>query len=279
MSEFSLELNEDQLQLQKWVHDFAENVIRPAAHEWDEREETPWPILEEAAKIGLYGWEFMAELLMNDPTGLSSPVALEELFWGDAGIGMSIMASGLAAAGIAASGTSEQVIEWVPQCYGDADNVQLGAFAASEPDAGSDVGGYRTRAVYDEATDEWVLNGTKAWISNGGIANIHVVIGVVDPALGAKGHAVLHRSAQHARPQPGAEVQEARPASEPHRRSGARRCSRSGSLPPRRQGQTRRAPRQGARGQAQSLPGRHANIRGHPPGGRLHGGRNRPGGL
>jgi alkylation response protein AidB-like acyl-CoA dehydrogenase len=189
MTEFSLALNEDQLQLQKWVHDFADNVIRPAAHEWDEREETPWPILEEAAKIGLYGWEFMAELMMNDPTGLSSPVALEELFWGDAGIGMSIMASGLAAAGIAASGTPEQVMEWVPQCYGDADNVQLGAFAASEPDAGSDVGGYRTRAVYDEATDEWVLNGTKAWISNGGIANIHVVIGVVDSSLGTKGHA------------------------------------------------------------------------------------------
>ena len=55
MSEFSLDLNEDQLQLKKWVHDFAEGVIRPAAEEWDEREETPWPIIQEAAKIGLYG--------------------------------------------------------------------------------------------------------------------------------------------------------------------------------------------------------------------------------
>ena len=189
MAEFSLELNEDQLQLQKWVHDFAEDVIRPAGREWDEREETPWPILEEAARIGLYGWEFMAEMMLNDPTGLSMPVALEEMFWGDAGIGMSIMGSGLAAAGIAASGTSEQVMEWVPQCYGDADNVLLGAFAASEPDAGSDVAAYRTRAVYDEATDEWVLNGTKTWITNGGIANIHVVVAVVDPELGSKGQA------------------------------------------------------------------------------------------
>ncbi len=189
MSELSLSLNEDQLQLQKWVHDFAEDVIRPAAHEWDQREETPWPILEQAAQIGLYGWEFMAEMMMNDPTGLSMPVALEELFWGDAGIGMSIMGSGLAAAGIAASGTSEQVMEWVPQCYGDAENVKLGAYAASEPDAGSDVGAYRTRAVYDEATDEWVLNGTKTWITNGGIADVHVVVAVVDPELGAKGQA------------------------------------------------------------------------------------------
>ncbi len=189
MAEFSPELNEDQIQIQKWVHEFAVNEVRPVAHEWDEREEFPYPVVEEAAKIGLYGWEFMAEVMMNDPTGLTMPVAIEELFWGDAGIGMAIMGSGLAAAGIAASGTSEQVMEWVPQCYGDADNVLLGAFAASEPDAGSDVGGYRTSAKYDEATDEWVLNGTKAWISNGGIADVHVVVAVVDPELGSKGHA------------------------------------------------------------------------------------------
>jgi acyl-CoA dehydrogenase len=189
MTDFSLELNEDQLQLQKWIHDFAVDVIRPAAAEWDEREETPWPIIEEAAKIGLYGWEFMAEIMMNDQTGLTMPVALEELFWGDAGIGLSIMGSGLAAAGIAAAGTSEQVMEWVPQCYGTADDVKLGAFASSEPDAGSDVSAIRTRAVYDEATDEWVLNGVKTWITNGGIADVHVVVAVVDPELKSRGHA------------------------------------------------------------------------------------------
>ena len=188
-SAFSLQLSEDHLQLQKWVHDFAEAVIRPAAAEWDEREETPWPILEEAAKIGLYGWEFLAEIMMNDQSGLSTPVAMEELFWGDAGIGMAIMGSGLAAAGIAASGTRDQVMEWVPQCYGTADDIKLGAFAASEPDAGSDVAAYRTRANYDEAADEWVLNGTKTWITNGGIANVHVVVAVVDSALGSAGQA------------------------------------------------------------------------------------------
>ncbi len=182
-------LSEDQITLQKWVHDFAETVIRPAGEEWDEKEEFPYPIVQQAAEIGLYGWEFMAEMMMNDPTGLSMPVAIEELFWGDAGIGMAIMGSGLAAAGIAASGTGEQVMEWVPQCYGDATDLKLGAFAASEPDAGSDVGGYRTSAVYDEAKDEWVLNGTKAWITNGGIADVHVVVAVVDPELKTKGHA------------------------------------------------------------------------------------------
>jgi len=189
MSEFSLALNEDQVTLQKWIHEFAVDVIRPNAEEWDEREEFPWPIVTQAAEIGLYGWEFMAEVMMNDPTGISTVMAIEEIFWGDAGIGMALMGSGLAAAGIAASGTPEQLMEWVPQCYGTAEDVKVGAFCASEPDAGSDVNGYRTSARYDESTDEWILNGTKAWITNGGIANIHVVVGVVDPELGSKGHA------------------------------------------------------------------------------------------
>ena len=186
MAEFSL--NEDQIQLQKWIHDFSDNVVRPVAHEWDEREEFPWPVVKEAAKIGLYGLDFMMNA-MGDPTGLTMPVAIEEIFWGDAGIGMAIMGSGLAAAGIAANGTPEQMMEWVPQCYGDANNVKLGAFCVSEPDAGSDVSSLRTRAVYDEKKDEWVINGTKAWITNGGIADIHVVVAAVDPVLKGRGQA------------------------------------------------------------------------------------------
>ncbi len=188
MSDFSLNLNEDQLQIQKWVHDFAAEVIRPAAHEWDEREEFPWPIVEEAAKVGLYGVDFLMTAF-GDSNGLTLPVAIEELFWGDAGIGMAIMGSALAAAGISGLGTPEQVMEWVPQCYGTADKVQLGAFCVSEPDAGSDVSSLRTRAVYDEAKDEWVINGTKAWITNGGIADVHVVVAAVDPELKSRGHA------------------------------------------------------------------------------------------
>jgi acyl-CoA dehydrogenase len=189
MTEFSLQLNEDQIQIQKWVHDFAEGVVRPAAEEWDEREEFPWPIVEEAAKIGLYGFDFMANAMLGDATGLTLPVALEELFWGDAGIGLSIFGTGLAAAGIAGNGTPEQVVEWVPQCYGTPEKIALGAFCVSEPDAGSDVSSLRTTAVYDEAKDEWVLNGTKAWITNGGIADIHVVVASVDRELKGRGQA------------------------------------------------------------------------------------------
>ncbi|WP_117000301.1 acyl-CoA dehydrogenase family protein [Desertimonas flava] len=188
MSEFSLSLSEDQLQIQKWVHDFAETLVRPAGSEWDEREEFPYPIVEEAAQIGLYGVDFMLNAI-SDPSGLTLPVAVEELFWGDAGIGMAIMGSGLAAAGISGNGTPEQVMEWVPQCYGTPDKIALGAFCVSEPDAGSDVSSLRTRAVYDEATGDWILNGTKAWITNGGIADVHVVVAAVDPELKGRGQA------------------------------------------------------------------------------------------
>nr|BFE78032.1 hypothetical protein GCM10020093_006330 [Planobispora longispora] len=61
------------------------------------------------------------------------------------------------------------------------DDIKVGAFCASEPDAGSDVGAIRTRAVYDEASGDWILNGVKTWATNGGIANVHVVVASVDP--------------------------------------------------------------------------------------------------
>ena len=162
--------------------------MRPAAEEWDEREEFPWPLVEEAAKIGLYSFDFFAQASLGDDTGLTLPIALEELFWGDAGIGLAIFGSGLAAR-IAGTGTPEQVMEWVPQCFGTAEKVQLGAFCVSEPDAGSDVSSLKTRATYDEAKDEWVLNGTKAWATNGGIADVHVVVATVDPTLRSRGQA------------------------------------------------------------------------------------------
>jgi alkylation response protein AidB-like acyl-CoA dehydrogenase len=188
VGDFSLELNEDQTQIQKWVHDFAENTVRPVAHEWDEREETPWPVIQEAAQVGLYSLDFVANA-WADPTGLMLPIAMEEMAWGDAGITLAIFGTTLGVVGIYANGTPEQVMEWVPQCFGTPDKIQLAAFAVSEPDAGSDVSSLRTRAVYDEAKDEWVLNGTKTWITNGGIADVHVVVASVDPSLGARGQA------------------------------------------------------------------------------------------
>ena len=188
MTGFTLELTEDQQTLQKWVHEFSENVIRPVASEWDEKEETPWPVIQEAAKAGLYSLDFFGQT-WGDQTGISLPIVMEELFWGDAGIGLSIVGTTLGVAGILSNGTPEQVGEWVPQCFGTENDVKLAALAVSEPGAGSDVSSMRTRAVYDEKTDEWVLNGTKTWITNGGIADVHVVVAAVDPELKARGQA------------------------------------------------------------------------------------------
>ena len=184
----SFDLGPDHLELRDWVRQFAADVVRPAAAEWDEREEFPWPVVEEAAKIGLYSMDFIATQAF-DETGLGFPITMEELFWGDAGIGLSIVGTALAAAGVRANGTDEQVGEWVPQMYGTPGDLKLGAFCSSEPDAGSDVGAMRTRARYDEATDEWVINGTKTWATNGGLADVHVVTAVVDPDLRTRGQA------------------------------------------------------------------------------------------
>ena len=188
VADFSLTLNDDQATVRDWVHGFALNVMRPVAQEWDEREETPWPVIEEAAKVGIYSFDFFANVL-SDPTGITMALAVEELAWGDGGLCMAIMGSTLAMAAIVGNGTPEQAAEWIPACFGTPDDVKVAAFGVSEPDAGSDVSSLRTRAVYDEATDEWVINGTKTWITNGGIAGVHVIVASVDPTLGSRGHA------------------------------------------------------------------------------------------
>src|SRR4029450_5847030 len=103
------------------------------------------------------------------------------------GIALALSASTLAAAGLASSGTPEQIAKWVPECFGSGDEIKLGAYAVTEPQAGSDVKSLRTTARLDG--DEWVLNGTKVFITNGGIADVHVVVATVDPELGHRGQA------------------------------------------------------------------------------------------
>jgi len=187
---FNMALTQDQKDIREWVHGFAQDVMRPAAHEWDEKEATPWPIIQEAAKIGLYGFEGLAQFFA-DPTGLTMPIVNEELFWGDAGIGMAIMGTGLAVAAIFGQGSGEQIGQWIPRCFGTTDDVKVAAFCSSEPNSGSDVSALRTNAKFDEATGEWVINGQKAWATNGGIADVHVVIASVDRELGSRGHAAF----------------------------------------------------------------------------------------
>ena len=114
---FTLELTDDQQQLREKTQRFAREVIRPAAPEYDRAQELPWPILEEAARQGLYEPGLYATLSV-DPTGLSLPILMEELFWGCAGIGLSIVMPALALAAIRQAATDEQLMRWAPECFG-----------------------------------------------------------------------------------------------------------------------------------------------------------------
>src|SRR5256712_5551482 len=183
------QLSEDHLTTKKWVHEFAERDIRPVAPAYDEAEEFPWPVLKKAADIGLYGLEFYTETLAADPTGLMFPICLEETCWGCAGIALGIWGSGLPLATLAYSGTQDQLMTWAPQMFGTPDDPKIGALCVTEPNAGSDVSGLRTTA--EREGDEWVLNGQKVFITNGGIAAVHVVVATVDPSLGHRGQAAF----------------------------------------------------------------------------------------
>ncbi|MBM3668177.1 MAG: acyl-CoA dehydrogenase [Actinobacteria bacterium] len=179
-------LNDEQREFKDHCRRFAEEVIRPAAPGHDADESTPWEVIAEARRWGLNGLDHL-QRTGADPDGQLGILAAEELHWGCAGIALAINGSGLAAAGIAASGTPEQIARWVPQCFGTDEEINLGAYAVTEAQAGSDVKSLRTTAKLDG--DEWVLNGTKVFITNGGIADVHVVVATVDPELGHRGQA------------------------------------------------------------------------------------------
>ena len=179
-------LNDEQLEWKRRCREFARDVIRPAAPVHDADESVPWEIMREAQSHGLAGLEVL-ERTGADPDGQLGPIYAEEMHWGCAGIALAISGSTLAAAGIAASGTPEQIGRWVPEALGTPDQLKLGAYAVTEPQAGSDVKGLRTTARRDG--DEWVLNGAKVFITNGGIADVNVVVATVDPELGHRGQA------------------------------------------------------------------------------------------
>jgi acyl-CoA dehydrogenase len=179
-------LTDEQREFRALCRRFAAEVIRPVAAKHDVEESTPWEVMKEAREWGLDGIDHL-QRLASDPDGQFTVIYAEELHWGCAGIALAISGSSLAAAGIASSGTPEQIARWVPECFGSGDEVKLGAYAVTEPQAGSDVKSLRTTATRDG--DEWVLNGTKVFITNGGIADVHVIVATVDPALGHRGQA------------------------------------------------------------------------------------------
>ena len=178
---FSLELTEEQRELVERSHRFAADVIRPVAAEYDRDQGFPWPVLEQAAEAGFYSPLLYAEL-NQDPSGLSIPLMIEELFWGCAGIGLSIVYPALALAAIEHAATPEQLGRWAPECFGEPGNIKLAALAVTEPHGGSDVRSNTTIARREG--QEWVIDGAKMFIGNGGIADVHVVNASVDPDLG-----------------------------------------------------------------------------------------------
>src|SRR4051812_2860244 len=178
--------SDEQREFRALCRRFAAEVIRPVAAKHDAEESTPWEAMSAARDWGLQGMEHL-QRMANDPDGQFSVIYAEELHWGCAGIALALSGSSLAAAGVAASGTPEQIARWVPECFGSDDEIKLGAYAVTEPQAGSDVKSLQTTAKRDD--DEWVLNGTKVFITNGGIADVHVIVATVDPELGHRGQA------------------------------------------------------------------------------------------
>jgi acyl-CoA dehydrogenase len=179
-------LSDQTLEWKELCRRFASEVIRPAAPKHDREESVPYEVIRQAYDWKLAGMDWLGAL-QDDPEGLKGVIYAEELHWGCAGIALAISASSLCAAGIASSGTPEQIARWIPEVFGSAEQPRLGAYAVTEPQAGSDVKSLRTTAKRDG--DDWILNGTKTFISNGGIADVTIVVATVDPNLGHRGQA------------------------------------------------------------------------------------------
>jgi butyryl-CoA dehydrogenase len=179
------ELSEEQRALSDTVHEFARDVIRPAAPEYDENEETPWPIMRQAHSLGLDTYAYAEEYGgggVTDP--VTQMIVTEEMAWGCAGIATAINATSLCATAIQQVGTPEQKAKYMPM-FCDPNQVVLGAMGLTEAEAGSDVAALKTSAKRVEGG--YLLNGSKRFISNGGIADVHVIFATTDPAAGWAG--------------------------------------------------------------------------------------------
>ena len=168
-------------------------------------------------------------------------------------------------------------MRWVPECFGSEDEIKLGAYAVTEPQAGSDVKSLKTTAKRDG--DEWVLNGTKVFITNGGIADVHVVVATVDPALGTRGQASFVVGKDTPGLSPGQEGDQARDPRLAHGRDRARGLPDPDREPARRRGEAGEEAAARPRRQEIARRRRARDLRGDPAAGRRLGARHRPGRL
>src|SRR5260370_7417103 len=167
------DLSQEQTDLRDVVHEFARDVIRPAAPEWDEKEETPWPIMKQAHELGLDTYSYPEEYGGGGVSDMvTQMIVTEELTWGCAGIAIAISASSLCATAIQQVGTPQQKAKYMPM-FCDPKQVVLGAMGLTEAEAGSDVSAMRTTAKRVEGG--YLLNGAKPYTTNAAISALHLI--------------------------------------------------------------------------------------------------------
>src|SRR3954453_18107666 len=178
----SFALTEEQRELRALAREFAEKEIRPKAADYDEHSTPPADVIAKGDELGLTKPHVPEE---HGGLGLSAFDGMlvgEELSWGCSGIGTAISANGLGAGPVLLAGSDEQKATWLPPLL---EEPILCSFGLTEPDAGSDVARMKTTAV--RRGDEYVLNGSKTFITNAGYASWTVVFAKTDPAKGHRG--------------------------------------------------------------------------------------------
>lgn len=183
-STLHFQVSDEQRQLQELAHLFAQNEIRPVAPQYDENEEFPWEVLKKAHALGLMTYGFPEEYGGLGVNAVTKAVVTEEMAWGCAGVATALGGTGLCATPIVIAGSDAQKRKYLGQ-FADARKLTLGAYAITEPDAGSDVAAMKTTAR--KVNGGYVLNGTKHFITNGGLADTYVIFATVDPGKRADG--------------------------------------------------------------------------------------------
>jgi acyl-CoA dehydrogenase len=178
----SFALTEEQKALRELAHEFAEKEIRPKEREYDEAMRHPTDVIEKAHELGLMNLHVPEEYGGAGLSAFDGMLVGEELYWGCSGIGTSVSANGLGSGPVIGFGSDEQKRKWLTPLL---EEPLLASFGLSEPGAGSDVQSLKTTAVREG--DEYVLNGSKTFITNAGYAAWSTVFAKTDPKGGAKG--------------------------------------------------------------------------------------------
>ncbi len=178
-------LTREQEEIRDLAHEFAEKEMRPVAERYDENEETPWEVMRKAHALGLDATASFPEQYGGGGIDLiTNLIREEELSWGDAGIAVAIGATGLCGAAIVAMGTEEQKQKYIGM-FTDPKDLKIGAMGLTEPNSGSDSMALETTATHVDGG--YVLNGTKQFCTNGGIADVQVAFATTDKSLGSAG--------------------------------------------------------------------------------------------